>query len=90
LDNNLKPAIDEQRAFELLRDHSRHTGRKLIDVAPRPSNCTCCFPAPRAPCGQSATASSAFHPIGDSVLVSPEAADGGLTDDLCLLAARGD
>jgi response regulator NasT len=26
-------AIDEQRAFELLRDHSRHTGRKLIDVA---------------------------------------------------------
>jgi hypothetical protein len=24
------------------------------------------------------------------VLVSPEAADGGLTDDLCLLAARGD
>ena len=26
-------AIDEERAFELLRDHSRHTGRKLIDVA---------------------------------------------------------
>ena len=26
-------AVDEQRAFELLRDHSRHTGRKLIDVA---------------------------------------------------------
>jgi AmiR/NasT family two-component response regulator len=26
-------ALDEQRAFELLRDHSRRTGRKLIDVA---------------------------------------------------------
>jgi AmiR/NasT family two-component response regulator len=26
-------AIDEPRAFELLRDHSRHTGRKLVDVA---------------------------------------------------------
>jgi ANTAR domain len=26
-------AIDEHRAFELLRDHSRRTGRKLIDVA---------------------------------------------------------
>jgi response regulator NasT len=25
--------VDEQHAFELLRDHSRHTGRKLIDVA---------------------------------------------------------
>ena len=26
-------AIDEQRAFELLRDRSRHARRKLIDVA---------------------------------------------------------
>jgi len=25
--------IDEREAFELLRAHSRHTGRKLIDVA---------------------------------------------------------
>ena len=26
-------SVDEQHAFELLRDQSRHTGRKLIDVA---------------------------------------------------------
>jgi hypothetical protein len=26
-------AIDEREAFELLRSHSRRTGRKLIDVA---------------------------------------------------------
>ena len=26
-------AIDEQTAFERLRDHSQHTGRKLVDVA---------------------------------------------------------
>ena len=25
--------IDEQSAFEVLRDHARHTGRKLVDVA---------------------------------------------------------
>jgi AmiR/NasT family two-component response regulator len=26
-------AIDQQNAFEMLRDHSQHTGRKLVDVA---------------------------------------------------------
>jgi AmiR/NasT family two-component response regulator len=26
-------AIDQQRAFDMLRDHSQHNGRKLIDVA---------------------------------------------------------
>jgi AmiR/NasT family two-component response regulator len=26
-------AIDEQRAFELLRSHSQRNGRKLVDVA---------------------------------------------------------
>jgi AmiR/NasT family two-component response regulator len=26
-------AIDQQRAFEMLRTHSQHTGRKLVDVA---------------------------------------------------------
>jgi len=26
-------AIGEQAAFERLRDHSQHTGRKLVDVA---------------------------------------------------------
>ncbi len=25
--------LDERRAFEILREHSRHTGRKLVDVA---------------------------------------------------------
>jgi response regulator NasT len=26
-------AVDADRAFELLRDHSQHNGRKLVDVA---------------------------------------------------------
>ena len=26
-------AIDQERAFELLRNHSQHNGRKLVDVA---------------------------------------------------------
>jgi hypothetical protein len=26
-------AIDAERAFEMLRDHSRHNGHKLVDVA---------------------------------------------------------
>jgi ANTAR domain len=26
-------AIDQQNAFEMLRDHSQHNGRKLVDVA---------------------------------------------------------
>ena len=26
-------AIDAERAFEMLRDHSQHNGHKLIDVA---------------------------------------------------------
>jgi hypothetical protein len=26
-------AIDQEQAFEMLRSHSRQTGRKLIDVA---------------------------------------------------------
>jgi AmiR/NasT family two-component response regulator len=26
-------AIDQEKAFELLRSHSQHNGRKLIDVA---------------------------------------------------------
>jgi AmiR/NasT family two-component response regulator len=26
-------AIDQEKAFEMLRSHSQHTGRKLIDVA---------------------------------------------------------
>jgi response regulator NasT len=25
--------LDERQAFELLRDHSRRTGRKLVDIA---------------------------------------------------------
>jgi AmiR/NasT family two-component response regulator len=26
-------SVDADRAFELLRDHSQHNGRKLVDVA---------------------------------------------------------
>ena len=26
-------AIDQERAFEMLRTHSQHNGRKLVDVA---------------------------------------------------------
>jgi hypothetical protein len=26
-------AIDADRAFEMLRDHSQHSGRKLVDIA---------------------------------------------------------
>jgi hypothetical protein len=26
-------AVDANRAFEMLRDHSQHNGRKLVDVA---------------------------------------------------------
>jgi AmiR/NasT family two-component response regulator len=26
-------AVDADRAFEMLRDHSQHNGRKLVDVA---------------------------------------------------------
>jgi response regulator NasT len=42
-------AIDEQRAFELLRDHSRHTGRKLIDVAHATSDMHTLLPAAPRP-----------------------------------------
>ena len=28
-----RQAIDADRAFEMLRDHSRHNGHKVIDVA---------------------------------------------------------
>jgi response regulator NasT len=41
--------IDEQRAFELLRDHSRHTGRKLIDVAHATTEIPTLLPAAPAP-----------------------------------------
>ena len=27
-------SIDADKAFEMLRDHSQHNGRKLVDVAP--------------------------------------------------------
>jgi AmiR/NasT family two-component response regulator len=42
-------AIDEQRAFELLRAHSRHTGRKLIDVADATTEMHTLLPGSRAP-----------------------------------------
>lgn len=42
-------AIDEERAFELLRDHSRHTGRKLIDVAHATTEMHTLLPAAPAP-----------------------------------------
>ena len=41
--------IDEQQAFAMLRDHSRRTGRKLVDVAARSSTVTCCFLRDRPP-----------------------------------------
>jgi AmiR/NasT family two-component response regulator len=48
-------AIDEQRAFELLRDHSRRGGRKLIDVAHATADMHTLLPAaprPSRPAGQ--------------------------------------
>ena len=33
-------AIDADKAFEMLRDHSQHNGQKLIDIAQRSSRAT--------------------------------------------------
>ena len=33
-------AIDADKAFEMLRDHSQHNGRKLADIATRSSRAT--------------------------------------------------
>ena len=35
--------IDERQAFEMLRDHARHSGRKLVHIARPCSTATCCF-----------------------------------------------
>ena len=43
-------AIDADKAFEMLRDHSQHNGRKLTDIAGRSSRATsCCYRRPRRP-----------------------------------------
>ena len=51
--------IDEREAFELLRSHSRRTGRKLIDVAEAVSTSHLLLPAPDKPAPE--RCSSAGH-----------------------------
>lgn len=41
--------VDEREAFELLRSHSRHTGRKLIEVAEAVATSHLLLPAPANP-----------------------------------------
>jgi len=41
--------VDERQAFELLRSHSRHTGRKLIEVAEAVATSHLLLPAPVKP-----------------------------------------
>ena len=31
--NRCRTAVDADRAFEMLRDHSQHNGHKLVDIA---------------------------------------------------------
>jgi len=41
--------VEEREAFELLRSHSRHTGRKLIEVAEAVATSHLLLPAPASP-----------------------------------------
>jgi AmiR/NasT family two-component response regulator len=46
-------SVDADRAFELLRDHSQHNGRKLVDVAQALVDSHRLLPPPEAPAAES-------------------------------------